>query len=763
MASKEDKATGNAKKMVFKANFEGKADKYPEVQVYFFDRSGQLKASAPLKDGQVELGVGDIRGGRIFFAPAFPKEVDKGIRLDDMSYAQAYEPVWKWEKDKRVYEFLPIPRVQWENWFWRHCRVRGKVIKSLNLSGINYELPVVGARVHIDEVDKIKLLLPRIPEESIFRLRDELIELLEQPRTKFPWPPPEPDPWWMEGEALVKENLALPRSRTQSTSMAASLFGKASLVSINPQPEPPGPRMALKSKQSPMLQTLSAETQTALFSNSTQAVRKALIDNASILQPYLCFIPWLSRYLYLREELATAITDDQGHFDTLISYLIFGDHPDIYFWVDYPIDGVWTEVYKPTVRCHTHWNYVCGTEVKIRVTHEQVPGTWGHEEITGKKVVVKSIARQVSMSEINRSSVPAEAGIEGTMKAGWIHATKESPFGGILEPRVDFGTGLKTHGITHYRWSFRALGSTSEADWTPISVEVRRHYRVATPPGDPVKYHFVRLGPDPATGLFEIEPELPGDGEAWAILDEGADLASAFFNTTGLTPGKYELKMELFKNVSGSMQRIDFGTEGVELYEMSDPAPFIAGEVHTAAPTSDRVLSFEVAGVMRTLGYRLVVHVDNRPCFGNILDVTVDGTGAGPCGFLNYQVGDSARISFQAIHPNNFAWFDFDVTRVTTPVVEASAEGLVEATAANGFNHVGDVFSKDVSVSTLLSSGWVTSVELPHACTRAAFASVLRVYALATNGYGRLEYLDAPWAPWLTPPQVGVRAFALTL
>lgn len=758
--SKEDKGILTARKIVFKTSFEGSADKTPEVMAYFFDRTGQLKAAVPLRDGQAELPVSDIRGGRVFFAPAFPKEEgkDQKITLKEMAFVQAYEPVWRYEKNKRVYEVAPIPSLRWPNWFWRRCRVRGRVIKRVNVGGVIYELPVVGARVHIDEVDKFQFIIPRIPEEWVFRLRDDLLKELDTPRIRGPWPPPEPDPWWRIAGERVQPGARI-MGEKQTAAFAASVFGGQE-VSINPQPEPPG--LPLKANVRPMLQTLPAEAQVRLMSASVGAVRETLIDNIAILQPYLCALSWLHPYIYLREALASVITDAHGQFDTDIWYCILGDHPDLYFWVDYPIDGVWTEVYKPPVACNTYWDYECGREVTIRITDPRVPGTWEHEEVVGKKLVVKSIGRQVSMSEINRASVPAEAAKEGTVKAGWIHATKESPFGGILEPRVDFGTGLKTQGVTHYRWSYRSADSTSESDWTPIAAEVRRHYRVATAPGDPVRYWFVRLGPDPSTGLFEIEPELPADGEDWVVLDEGADLASAFFDTRSLSAGKYELKLELFKNVGGTMQRIDFSTEGVEVYEMADPAPFVVGEVHTAAPTSDRLLTMMVAGFPRTMGYRLVVHVDNRSCFGNILNVTAGGIGAGICGFLMYRDGDNAQISFQASHPGNFAWFDFDVTRVTTPVPEASATGLVQSGTVEGFIRVGDTFSKDVPVSTLMSSGWSPSPELPRPCVRAAFAEVLRVYALATNGYERLRYLDAPWAPEATPAQVGVRAFALT-
>jgi len=320
---------------------------------------------------------------------------------------------------------------------------------------------------------------------------------------------------------------------------------------------------------------------------------------------------------------------------------------------------------------------------------------------------------------------------------------------------VDFGNGLKPANITHYRWSRRPLGSLSDADWQVIDAPVSRHYREATPPMSPVVYKSVQIGPDTTVpGYYTIiDPVLPASGEDWEVLDEGYDLASAYFDTTALTPGKYELKLELFRKVGPAMVRIDLTAEGVELYEIEDPAPLMEGSYTTAAAVNDRAL----IDAGHVVGYRLVVHVDNRECFGNIEDVTVNGVPAGRCGFLEYHhLTDTAHIAFSASHPANFASFHFRVVRVATDISEASATGLVEAVSVNGFNRVGNTFGKDLTINTLMNSG-LPAGETP--CTRAAFAEALHVYALATNGYDRLSYLDGPRGG---PLQVDLKAFAIT-
>jgi hypothetical protein len=167
------------------------------------------------------------------------------------------------------------------------------------------------------------------------------------------------------------------------------------------------------------------------------------------------------------------------------------------------------------------------------------------------------------------------------------------------------------------------------------------------------------------------------------------------------------------------------------------------------------------------MGYRLVIHIDNRVVFGTINDVVVNGVGAGQCGFLEYShLTDNATITFRVSHPANFAIFDFEVFRVSTFLPNASAPGAgwvgdlpaVNEPLVSGYNLAGDTFTKNVTIFTLMNDA------LPPdqtACTRAAFAEVLRVYALATNGYYRLSGYDGP-RTWEDPTQVAVKAFAIT-
>lgn len=782
MATKNDTGGNRKNDYVFKASLGGTPDKKLELAVYLFKSDGNLVASAPLKDGEARFSLEEsaVKRAQLAIGPVIPKQRSSAEpRLDTLKHLQAIEPGWRFERDKLVYDLGHIPELYWKWWLWCRCPVRGKVVKPVWTGGVYMELPVCNARVHICEVDRFPWIIAKLPDPIIWRLRDELLD-----KIRWPLPIPDPGPWPIDPgfidpvppDIRVRDSTIRVLSRAEAVALnpqplpprtaQAVAIRDASL--INPQPEPPGKLAELSSaamlKQLPaIVDRIESKALTALASNSVAVVRQALIDQVALIIPWLCHWPWVWPYFYFCDEVAVVTTDAHGHFSADVWYLCSGDHPDLYFWMEASIGGSWETVYHPSVPCHTYWNYVCGTDVTIRVTDPRVTGCGDTPEVFGKKIVVKTIGRKVSMGEIVRRGVgidpDPDEGLFVRDASDFILGSKRSPFGATLEPRVDFGNGITSAVATHYRWSYRKLGSVVDSDWKVLDRQVSRHYRETSPPGAPVVYKSVLVGPDPTTsGLyFKIRPELPASGEDWEVLDERYDLASAYFDTASLPLAdqglKYELKLELFKLVGVAMQPVDLTAAGIEIYEITDPAPLSGGTYVTSPPTADRILTVPGVPGSHTVAYRLVLHVDNRPCYGTInMELLTGGIGAGRCGFLEYHPGNAVTLSFQAGHPGNFAWFSFWGVRVHTALPSATASGFVDVAAANGFNRAGDIFSKSIPVATLLTENEV----LPPgetSCSRAAFAEGLHVYALASDGYSRLTYLDLP---------TDLRAFALT-
>lgn len=740
----------------FITSFEDQPEKPIDLFAYAFDRSGALIAAEPVKEGRAffKLDERQLKHARIFFAPA-PEGGERKPTIEDMERLRAYEPVWEFDPKQRVYELLPIPQEIWKWWWLCHCRVRGQVVRPVTISGATHELPVCNARVHICEVDAIPRLILRLPDDIIRRIRDELLVAVRRP-----WPPiPDPDPgpiFEIDPGVIDPSPIAIAQMNLPAASRIANPRSKLDAVALNPQPLPPRSKldaMALNPQPLPpremamshsmsaadqvmfnpqpdppgvlALAELPVETRSALISPSTAIVREALASNIALLRPYLCLWPWLWHY-YRCDELAAVYTNHQGRFDTTIFYPCFGDHPDLYFWVEYCIGGTWTTVYAPPIACNTYWNYICGSQVTIRISDVRVPWCDDPSPLPGRQLAVLTIGNDVSMPEIQGVAAGSRRGL----------TTAGEPFGGSLEPHVWFGDALIASGITHYRWSYRRLGSSG--DWTALDRQVVRHYAEIAPDSTLTFKPFL-LGPDPAysgQNLFKIQPEDPPIGTWAPMVDARENTASGFFlshllegGNAAAAAGKYELKLELF-HADGSP--VNLTDEGVLVKEPTIAAPFGPNTVPTTSAPNEHLIR-DLNG--KVIAFRLVLHVDNNPCEGEIHDVNGSGLVLDTdCGFIQYAPGASVDFAFKARHPHDFATFSFQTVRGSSnDVPAADASGSVASSPVNGFTRNGaGVYSKNgVPVSLLLG-----------ACDKGAFAETLSVWAMATDGWSRLWYLD---------------------
>lgn len=720
-----DKKT-NDKRVTFKVSIEANEDFEGRMVGFVFDASGGLIAQQEVKKGQLNLPITVAKLGhhRLFIAP-LPDDLDRQTpTIKMMERLNAYEPIVSL-KDQLIDNIL-IPGHVIEIWDFCLCWIRGRVVKD-DTSG-----SVCGAKVHICEVDKIWRWIIRLPDFDIFKLRDDLIRVIEEPHIPIPHRPlPDPPPFDFIGGGL------------RLTTLSSHIEARDELNLINPQPEPPG-ISNLSIKQA----TLPAETLAKLNSNSAHIVREALVENVNFILPYLCLWPYWWRFRC--DEISVLETDALGRFQTLIPYLCSGDKPDLYFWVEYEIDGSLETVYHPPIPCYTYWDYACGTEVMIRIKDQRVPSCGAEPDPGGCVVQVLSIGNDISMSEIHGDG--ASAANRGLTKTG-------RPFGGKIEPRVWFSRSDLRDGknIWYYRWSYRRYvsGVTPENDtgWKHLTRDVVRHYPKPVSGG----YNHVPepMGPKPIgteQNLFEITPVLnPVGGFEWSVVDQHEDLASAHFMTkalgTGTTfedkaldaAGKYELKMELFDNNGNRVN--DWDTLGINLQMSNVAAPFGTNTVtFDSAPTFNRIIK---SG--KTAGFYMMMHVDNNPCKAEITQVFGSGLSVDPddCGFILYQDGAWANLRFKPYHPNDFATFRFSVKRgVINQVHRATASGKVGVSPISTNDPTLPVreYVKQPS-GQYLETFPVT--ELLDSCPRAAFSETLHVWTLAVDGYGRVGGLDA--------------------
>jgi len=704
------------RKTTIKVSLEQRPDFKGNVAAFVFDVAGNLLERADVKAGSVTLALSEEELGRnrFFLAPLTDNFDEMKSTLKTMERLGAYEPVVRIAG--KLVDVIQVPGVIIDAWLICFCWVRGRVVK------FDSGRPVCGARVHICEVDKVWRWILRLPELEVFRLRDDLLKIFEEPRIPIP-PRPEPDP-------------------PPFTAARKGLIGLGE-VAFNPQPEPP--REILIRAASLKLPSI---TLAALASSSAHIVRQALIDNVRLIIPYLCLWPWW--WSFRCDEIAVVETDAFGRFQTIIPYLCDGDKPDLYFWVEYEIGVTFETVYRPPIACYTDWDYECGKEVTLRISDDRVTACDDEPDLPGCVVQILSIGRNVSMSEIHGSG--AAVADEGL-------TTDDRPFGGKLEPRVWLSRTALRDGknIHYYRWSYRRLTQgdgtplATPGPWTVLTRTVVRHFATLGPGG--ITHEPYTLGPKlvgTESNLFEIKPAaVPAGGIEWTVVDEREDLASAHFETTKLgsgtnacdkaedAAGKYELKLELFKS-SGAL--VDWTAEGIDLQITDVPAPFGTGSV-TASTAPDYYRIKDASG--HTVAFRMVLRVDNNCCEAKVEPVTGTGITVTPCGFIEFSSGASVQLHFKAGHPNNFADFNFSVKRgVSTNVAKASAAGRVGSasvptndasppTRAYTLTAPSD-YQEDFPVEELLGD-----------CERAAFSEALHVVARATDGYGLLWHLNA--------------------
>lgn len=713
------------RKLQLKVGFEGKPEKELEVTAFVFDRAGELVASAPVRGGKADLVLpaGEHRP-QIVLGPSALAE-DGEPTLERLRRAGGHEPAFRLKPGVTTLELPLIPELDWHGWHQCRCRVRGRVVRPVRFGHGYSDMPVCNAIVHICEVDRWRLVIEKLPDLVLDRLRKDILVGPVQP------PIPEPDPSPLAGR-LGRDVLAR--------------------VALNPQPLPPRALEAASHEampgHAPAMVTAAAEavaphaalaldatTRAVLSSESMESVRLTLIDQAALFVPYICIWKYLWPW-FTCDEVAVVTTDENGRFDTSIWYPCFGDRPDIYVWVEYPVNGTPTTVYRPLMACNTYWNYQCGRELTVRVTDPRVPWCGDVPRPPGSQVVIVSVGEDLGFTEIEPS---------GLTNAG-------EPLGGSIEPVVLFGTALPA-GVTHYRWSFRQLTRSSDpsfvpsSTWLGISEPVGRHFEVG---GIPDWYPLPTIATAEGA-VFQIPPTDPpgGPGSVWRpSLAVRANNASAFFlpglrGAAGLAAGTHQLKLELFKVVGGIPVRVRLNEPGaqIDLKVVNEPVPLgMSPAPYAPAPVANHLVDGS-----DLVGFKWVLHIDDNLCESNIVDVVVGPNAAGPCGFIQYDPAATppaeATIAFRAHHPNGFAAFSFQVSKGSTgqvgaasvPALPATDAVPVTAAAPNGFANDGSGnFTKDVLVATLLGG-----------CVEAAFAETNYVYAIATDGWNRLSGYDA--------------------
>lgn len=742
------------KKLIIPVSFETKPEEDIPLLAFLFTRDGKLINKTVVQKNNAEFDIGNLNPKelRVFIAPSADQKIEEVTNLADLKRFKPYEALLNFDPKGNI-KVLPIPAQLLKLWNLRLCRIRGRVIKNFSIGTINQDRGLCHARVHICEVDLIRFWIDKIPDDIIKRIP----EIVDGPN----WPIPTPDPSPEIITALNPQPLPpvatpvniLTRGISNINAISESLKKAPSIAPAVKELNESALNIQKGEISNPLATQLSPAIKTQILSGNTNIIRKAIVDNFQLFHPWFCHLPWLWPYFYHCDEIKVVYTDQNGHFDTTYWYWWNGDQPDLYFWVEYLIDGVWTTVYKPSLPCNIYWNYACGSEVTIRVTDPRV--RWEcNIVVDGDIVWVKTIGDAASVVHIQQTDLNTVVQGKNFNRIGlsdvsvWASSNATGdyrrPFGGTLGFIIQFGSGLPANGMYYYRWSYRKIRN---ADLSAVPLTVPKSLHGGQTLYKSYTYEFFdifghkhigsrafQLGPVSKGGnddLYIIPPSFPTSAPVSATEMSplwNQNTLSVNFDSAKFSNGVYEFYLELFNFAGNKLTAIP-----KQLFQVPD--------YNTFAPSKDAPSQYLVPnGAANASAFKMVARIDNDKCEADIFKIKVNGAEVATdcCGFVPYPANANIEVSYRAYHPQNLASFGFTLQKGTCndPAQTAltNASGMVIGNAG--------VYTRD-NVSIYRHT--FTPAQLLGICStdgKAAFAELLNLYALATNGSNQLSYLN---------------------
>lgn len=737
-----------------------------EATAYVFSSEARFMGSAPLGDkGEAKLTLQTTVAADTLRVLVGPRLSDKEPEFAELMRRGAIEQHLAYSPRQRELKAqFTIHEPIWQCWLRSAVFVQGQLLKKVTIGGSVVDFPVCQATVEIYEVDPLYIIIPKLPLLVLDRLRDiiasgRIREPLERVPDRIPGPIPEPGP-----DPLPLSLTGAQLRRLNTTNLAAQSH-------------------ALTADSAATLNKLSEATELRYLAQTGSSLQfqQALIQNAVLIRPLLC---WLYPRFVTMQRVGTAETDSCGHFRTVFFQGCHNhDTPDLYFKATQPVFGpIKATIYAPTpVACHTWWDYVSGTEVKLYTqspfAHTCAPCPPVVGPNGGSRWVAFLAIGGVPLSQIYGTSKALKESKPAAELAAKRGLTADGrPWGGLLRPRLLFANELQALGVHHYQISWRRGFSGL---FQPLKDGIQHYYRhdVSTSGGTFPAWTPYTLGPKPvpAGGGIEVPdltaipyPSVAPEG-VWDTPPSAGEiiehLSSAKFPTHLFAPGlsyhgdgtpvsgtsdesgQYQLKVDLF---GPQGQAIDINALGIKF--VVPDVPDLSGTIYT---TDADALGLVVGNSMV-----ITLHVDNNHCFAQIPAPSTAGAYADACcGVMQVSDGDVVSLPYQAWHPHGYANYSFVTVRGVRTVIDRSHHPLFTSQALPVDDPGTPLVNEDptggspvtMSVHDLMTINLPAGCN-PAGCLVAGFSENLYVDSTATDGWNVELGYDAS----------AVRAFVLS-
>ena len=712
-----------------KVDFEEKPQTELPLVAHIFDKAGNLLETRPIKGNQF-TSPESLQRKQVFIAPAELTRYES-VSVENLEKLGAYQPSLKgFDAKKKIFELPKIPSSLVLIWPWCLCRVRGKVSKLFPFPFFPITFPVCHARVHICNLEP---LFFRLPDSVIWDIRDRLIDFELKP---FPIPEPIPEPFPFP--PIPRPEPINPVARMAMPVMRSmAMMNKSQTVTIQPE--------------------MIKELRSAASANQARLVLDSYVTAGHVL-PFC-----ITHLLYRCVELDVVETDSNGIFDTTL-FLRCSQKKNLYFWVEYLIDGVWQAVYKPSYCGNTYWNYICNTFVNIRVTDSRVPigcrptQTSSFFEVVsiGAGAVVSNISQKVVNNPVTLTKdAPTDA--TGLIDMGY---GGQSPFGKALSIWANSGLGFPSADATHYRCLYKKSSDADvAASWKSVnSGSYFRYYKE--------EVQITPTNTQAFTKGFELKDSIGADFYKLTHEDVENDLGApvapvinrewatdtypiATLDTSTLENTHYDIRIEIYKKNTAT-NTFTLTTVAKNVFKVPNPSNPAA-----TMDAPDTFLTKVTQGTITSHAFEMTIRVDNNGCNASIDNASVlvgteIRTSDTACGMVNYGLDKNVglTVGFNAQHPNNFARFSFDVTKGNSGSILSTSGHITDTPVAPNFTNT----DSPTHNHHFVSSGLTVAAFLGD-CNAAAFAENLYVAALATNGSNRLnEYDDSSTAAFAMIP-----------